>query len=321
MPNRTLFSIFIPMNNLGLKLCKEIGHVSVRVQELFNAPEDKFENTQKEKWYNYSKGYHKNQHGLIRISKYEYYETDHNNQILLKKHNIRIFTNNQNYDYAEPGNENERIWYMNFANADIFMERDSHEFSMEDEMVIDMPLLYKSAEYLESNPECGITRASTYRDEEKYYYPTPILIENIPQWGEYKSSKFTPVEKDKFNNIVCIRPPFGMKETYSEGSLKFLVVSLIAGFGGIQKQGQKNKKTRTVLHTGNWGCGNLKNNKELVYLAQMFIADAMGIDELWFHLPDETIVKNAFEKYKALPEGMVLADFVSYLAEQNYHKE
>ncbi len=58
--------IFISMNNHALKLVKEKGSISFKVQDLIKMPEDEFTNLGKQSLYENSKAYHKKQKGILR---------------------------------------------------------------------------------------------------------------------------------------------------------------------------------------------------------------------------------------------------------------
>lgn len=84
------------------------------------------------------------------------------------------------------------------------------------------------------------------------------------------------------------------------------------------KRSQKDKATLTEVHTGNWGCGNMRNNKELIYLAQIYVADVLGIDHLVFHSTDETLMQNAIEKWKAIPDNLSFKEIAHIFTEYHF---
>lgn len=307
------------MINISLKLAREKGHASVKVQQLILLPEEKFQNKKKEELYRSCRFYHSKQNGIMKISQYQFTDSIHNQNVLLVKQPIAIRTDTEGFDYAEPQNENERIWYMNYAGLEPFCERDTDSESFEDVQVMKMPLLFKANQFLQTVADVGLTPFTTFFDEGTYR-PTPLLFENVPQWADAGRDWLEPLQKDKFNNIIAMRAPFQVHDIYTLEDLTYLVETVSSGFGGIQKQGQKAKKTVTHLHTGNWGCGNLRNNPELIYLAQLYIASVMGFVSITFHKVFRPAFDVAVEKFTVMPDMTVL-EFADYLAMQHYRRE
>ena len=314
------------MNNLALKYTKEIGHVSVKIQDLLdNAkfPEESFENPKRQKFYENCLYYHKKQKGLIRVSKYGFNYSADEKRKCLKKRGIQIETSNTNFLYNDESTDDTKIWYMNFADKYAFTEWGSYSTSLEAVQTVQMPLLHKTCSYLKSyakeRPEISLMDNRTvYRDEEGFYNPIPILFEGVPVWLKIDAEKAEPIQAEKRTNIISMLSSFGGKGIYKEGHILYLLYTLFAGFGGIEKLGIRDKKFSSVLYTGNWGCGIMKNNKELIYLSQLCVADFTGINKIVFHKCDESALKNAVEKYHLLIDEMSFVEFAAFLVNQNY---
>ena len=112
--------------------------------------------------------------------------------------------------------------------------------------------------------------------------------------------------------------PYGGDNEYTAKEIIFLLYTLFAGFGGIIKRGQKDKIPFSEVHTGNWGCGNMRNNKALIYLAQIYVADVLGINKLVFHCTDENLMQNAIEKWMAIPDNLSVAEIVQIFTEYKF---
>lgn len=313
------------MNNHALKLVKEKASVSLKVHDLVKMPEDEFHNIKKQSLYEQAKYYHKTQKGILRISKYEFYSTKENRNSMLKKHDIEFSLNSHPFDYAESESADTKVWYMHFADRYAFLNRDTKTFGFEDIQIMNMPLLYKACKYILRDSYSCIT-PSTFYDDSGFHIPTPLLFEHVPQWYNIKNTeeleKNKPILTEKYNNIISMVAPFGIKNAYTERDLYFLCKTLIAGYGGIIEQGKKSKISRIELHTGNWGCGNaLNNNKELMYLAQMIAASVMGFKKLVFHGVSVTDYENALKKYNLLVDEFSFEQLVAYLLLQEYKKD
>lgn len=315
------------MKNLALKFTKEIGFTSVRIQGLMNQyefPDEEFENQKKKEIYEESKYYHKAQHGLVRISKYTFRNTADLDRKCLSKHGVELAFYDHGYDYgildmdnsADANSPATKIWQVNFASERAFTEWGSESRSQEAAMVMEMPLLHKASVFLDRCQDIDSTLLHKTPDHTTVL--TPILFENVPQWVSICNGQTKFITWDKKNNVISMMAPYGGDGVYKEQEIIFLLITLFAGFGGIIKRGQKDKSTITRVHTGNWGCGNMRNNKELIYLAQIYIADVLGIDKLVFHCTDENLMKNAIEKWKAIPDGLSFSEIVQIFTEYKF---
>ncbi len=314
---------FKTMNNFALKLVKEKDCLSLKIHDLIKLPGTEFKNLKKQSLYEKGKYYHKNQRGMLRLSKYEFSSSEKYRNILLKKHDIEIFKVDSNFDYAQSKSPDQKIWYMNFSDKEIFTNWDSEASSLSDLQMIEMPLLHKVNQYLNSDNYSFFTPTTFYKDW-KYTYPTPILLEKVPQWYEIKNpadiEKRIPITMDKFNNLICMVAPNVVSGEYLEEHLYYLCATLFAGFGGIVGQGIKSKAKNIELHTGNWGCGNLGNAPELMYLSQMLVASIMGVKKIYFHRVDGEAFENAKRKFEVIVEEFSYEELVAYLLAQGYRK-
>ena len=132
---------------------------------------------------------------------------------------------------------------------------------------------------------------------------------------------FTLIEKEEKNNILAMAAPssgYG-NDPYTSEQLTLILQCLLAGFGGAAKCTSESKRKECVIHTGNWGCGAFGNDKELIYLMQLFCASVTGISKIVFHGlsdADKKLLENAQKKLSELKDYEPLMDF---LLAQNYH--
>ena len=314
------------MNNLALKLSKEMVFTSVRVQQLMDEklfPDEEFENQKKKEIYEEAKYYHKAQHGLVRISKYLFPEAADTQRKCLQKHGVKISFCEQGYDYGYSGeaaaditaSPDTKIWHVNFASEKAFTEWGSEARSHEAAMVMEMPLLHKASLFLDQS---GITDSTLLHKNGATTILTPILFEGVPQWVSITNGEKQNISWDKTNNVISMMAPYGGDGLYKENEIIFLLLTLFAGFGGITRRGIKDKVPLTELHTGNWGCGNFRNNKELIYLAQIYVADVLGIDSLVFHLTDNQLMEKAVEKWKEIPDNLCFDEAVKLFTDYGF---
>ena len=314
------------MNNLALKYAKELGFTSVRVQQLMDEklfPDEEFENQKKKEIYEESKYYHKAQHGLVRISKYVFPESANIQRKCLTKHGVQLSFCEHGYDYGMANLEDPlgkqpsdtKIWQMNFASEKAFTEWGSEARSQEAAMVMVMPLLHKASLFLDQS---GITDSSLLHKKSGTTIITPILFEGVPQWVSIYNGQVKMITWDKTCNVISMMAPYGGDGLYKKKEIIFLLLTLFAGFGGIKKRGIKDKVQLTEIHTGNWGCGNFRNNKELIYLSQIYVADVLGIDTIVFHLADNQLMEKAIEKWKEIPNNLCFDEVVKLFTDYGF---
>lgn len=314
------------MNNLALKYAKELVFTSVRVQQLMDEklfPDEEFENQKKKEIYEEAKYYHKAQHGLVRISKYFFPESADTRRQYLKKHGVKLFFCEHGYDYGMAEFEDPlgkqpsdtKIWQMNFASEKAFTEWGSEARSQEAAMIMEMPLLHKASIFLDQS---GITDSSLLHKKNGTTIVTPILFEGVPQWVSLCNGQIKMITWDKTCNVISMMAPYGGDGLYKEKEIIFLLLTLFAGFGGIKKRGIKDKVQLTEIHTGNWGCGNFRNNKELIYLSQIYVADVLGIDTIVFHLADNQLMEKAIKKWKEIPDNLCFDEAVKLFTDYGF---
>ena len=314
------------MNNLALKYAKELVFTSVRVQQLMDEklfPDEEFDNQKKKEIYEEAKYYHKAQHGLIRISKYVFPESANIQRKCLTKHGVKLSFCEHGYDYGmadlespiEKTSSGTKIWQMNFASEKAFSEWGSESRSQEAAMIMEMPLLHKASLFLDQS---GITDSSLLHKKSGTTIITPILFEGVPQWVSICNGQMKMITWDKTCNVISMMAPYGGDGLYKEKEIIFLLLTLFAGFGGIKKRGIKDKVQITEIHTGNWGCGNFRNNKELIYLSQIYVADVLGIDTIVFHLSDNQLMEKAIEKWKEIPNNLCFDETVKLFTDYGF---
>ena len=317
--------IFISMNNHALKLVKEKGSISFKVQDLIKMPEDEFTNLGKQTLYENSKAYHKKQKGILRVSKYEFFSSKENRLAMLKKHPLEIQILEKGFEYIE-GDDSTKIWYTNFTDKEAFDNRDTPGFkSLTDLQIMEMPLLYKVNRFL--NTDCfACISPTTYYKDGKHSCPTPVLFENVPQWVSVRDIHIIKnnqiITRDKTNNIISMQAVSCNSELYERKHLNYLCQTLFAGFGGIISQSRKSKVKNIELHMGNLECGSHynNNNKELIYLSQLIVASIIGIQKIYFHCVDKDAFSQAQKKFEALEDEFSYEELVSYLESQNHKK-
>lgn len=315
------------------KAAKCMGSISLRVQDLLNDYPPDYVDPRKKSYYEQARYFHRKQNGIVKVSRWTF-DNERKSPIDFTKHQLLIHTERGFYKYEE-GVETDKIWWVNFADENLFGYYDSELFAQDEIQTLEHPLLGSIVEYLDANKIPNLIS----KTEEKNI-ATPYLVENIPYWISVNVNPVLPsgeiadiygrrfslveksivdlgikvVQKDKKNNIIAMAAPCCGKGNYTENQLRRLMETVIVAFGAAVKQSAKQRYDRCVIHTGNWGCGAFGNDKELMYLSQILASSFVGVDELIFHNPDEETLKCAVKKYT----DFGIENLILFLKEQNY---
>ena len=237
------------------------------------------------------------------------------------------------YDYTK-AREGEDTWFVNFADTTLFVAYNKDLFAQDEIQTLEMPLLAAFKKYIESRPIGGFAPLTNVDGN-----PTPYLFKGVPYWISVNTS---PVLKDgtvesiygyRFMeasdeaieagirtfegdlrcNVLAISAPSGGYGRYYEEELTELMKTLICSYSAVREQAAG----KVVIHAGNWGCGAYGNNKELMYLAQMYAASVCGIDELVMHDWKEEIDR-ARTLYENMDKKMSFADVIAFLHSRKY---
>lgn len=336
------------MNFKAHKFCKFIGQLSVKCEELMRDFPPKYDNPRKKAFYEKAAFCHRNQKGIIKISRVEFsYEKA--GEILMKKNDFDLKWTPKFYDYQNDGKtENDYVWYVNFADPVLFGYYDGDLFVQDEIQTLEMPLLASSMHYLDSlNDENFKTlTVETVLDIEtltKKKKPKPYLLENVPHWisvntmpklkdgstvsiygrnfrtasDEAIENGLNVVQEEIRRNIIAIAAPVG-RDSYKKNEIFQILETLISSFSAAVKQTKEKRVERCVIHSGNWGCGAFGGNLELAYLCQLFAASVCGVDELHLHGCNESVLQKAKEKYKEIKDEIRVHEVVDFLMKQNY---
>lgn len=333
------------MNFKVHKLTRYLGRVSVKCQELIKDYQPVYMNPFKKEIFSKALFSHRKQRGIIKISRVTF--NRERPEILLEKNPLKIRTIPQFYDYTQDKNTEARfVWYVNFADPLLFGYYDCNAFAQDEIQTLEMPLLASSMIYLDKKQFDGLKTNTVVIDNSSGFpqkCATPYLFENVPYWISVNTN---PVLKDGTTanlygqnfrrsskealeagikiyqpelktNIIAIAAPACGNGTYTREQLQLILETLISSFGGAVKQSKLARRTTTVIHSGNWGCGAFGSNRELMYLCQIYAASVCGVDEIIFHSASKEIL-NAHEKVNHIEEKAAVSQAVEYLYAQKY---
>lgn len=299
------------MNIKAHKSAVLLSKQTVKIQKLIKDFPPHFQYDKKENYAKQALYFHRNQNGLIEISRWKF-DDERKKSIMLEKFPVQIESVNSFYEYEKNANdENEINFYVNFSDSELFYECDSYLNSQNANMVFFHPLLLSCKKYM-----------STFnKDELKPFAfengnPTPVIFQNVPYWIflDEENKKIVPLQKEIKSNIISMKA-IEAKGKYTEEQILLLLKTVLAAFSGAEKVSHAKMKD-IAIHTGNWGCNNYGNNKELIYLLQIIAASATGIKKIIFHKADENSLSNAKEKFLHLLPDLPKTTTLKNVAEQ-----
>jgi hypothetical protein len=204
-------------------------------------------------------------------------------------------------------------WHVNFADPRLFAAYGSGLFAQDEIQVAEHPLLGSIREALLAQ---GLP-ASTADDSG----PTPILVRHVerriavstgadPSAGRpfglygnrFKSASFDIVRQatrqlnpPSYSNIIAIAALPGGQGVYTKDQIRYTLTTALTAFAAARGESVRaaGPSTRTIIHSGFWGCGAFGGNRHLMTAVQMIAARASKIDRLIFHTGDAAGVAEA----------------------------
>lgn len=202
------------------------------------------------------------------------------------------------YPPEEPGCTS---WHLNFADRHLFGYYGGPLLAQDEHQVLEHPVLGALREALldlsKERPELApLTRESG---------PTPCLAKGAqrslhfdtvrgPYGNAFATSSVARIRDatsypgaPSHSNILAIAAPSGGYGEYSDREIEDILETASVGFAACRAE---SASTKTVIHTGNWGCGAFGGNVVMMVLLQVIAARLAGVDRLVFHtvLPAST---------------------------------
>ncbi len=322
--------------------------VSITYKELLKDYPPKFTNRTKAEFYKAALVTHKDCPG--NLNAYQcLFDQNLKKDTKLSLSKIEIKEEKGFFNYIEcNSSENNSVWYLNFADSNLFAFYGSNLFAQDEIQTLEHPLLCSLREYLLKNKMNSFEPKTVYLNRAHgLCYPTPVLIENVPYWisvdtkpvlddgniGNLYGNNFSYASEEELaagiqifegdikSNIIAVAALSGGSGAYTKKDIEFTLETVLAAFHQArfisQAHNELSEDFKVSIHTGNWGCGVFGGNREFMYLVQMIAASATEIDELFFHAVDKVSFAQAKEKF-ALLKDMTFEECVNYLLSQNY---
>ena len=236
------------------------------------------------------------------------------------------------FKYAEQKDPKIVDWHLNFADPDLFLAYGSELLAQDEIQVAEHPILGSIREMLISK-KCY---AETLDDDGN---PTPITITGVqrrcvintqpnPKIGcpdgiygnafeiateEQVRASTRTISPPTISNILAISAPYGGSGGYSMEDMLKVLITAYTGFSCARKESERlvPENSKTIIHTGFWGCGAFGGNRVLMTILQCFAADLAKVD-LEFWAVDDTgvkVAKESYERYQSIIEPRAINKF------------
>lgn len=220
--------------------------------------------------------------------------------------------------YPAQGNSPDVQWHMNFADPDLFVAYGSPLLAQDELQVAEHPILGALREALDSMQKSAETVDASYS-------PTPITITGVqrrcaidtlpnPKAGRPRGlygnifarapvseviAATKLISPPTISNILAMAAPVGGNGEYSLDEIAYIVSAAYTGFLAARWESAElaGSPSRTIIHTGFWGCGAFGGNRILMTMLQALAADLADVG-LLFYAFDEAGVAVAQEAYK-----------------------
>lgn len=202
------------------------------------------------------------------------------------------------YDYKKTCIEQEKVmeWHVNFADSEVFFAYGSGLFAQDEIQVAEHPVLGSIRECLKDLDSSGTLCKTVINGKS-----SPILISGVKRRvsiliDELYGSMFDSATEEiirryaipispSITNIIAIAAPYGGIGLYNRYDIDSILKTAYTGFHAAKLETSNilGKSSKTVVHTGFWGCGAFGGNKILMTLLQVIAARLSEIDCLVFH--------------------------------------
>ena len=316
-----------------MKKIKLMAAVKLDIQNLIKNYPPEYSCKNKKIKYEEALKIHKNQTGSIDVSRWKYADDKQE----LVKNPVKVTFCKDYFSYVDVDRSDTRVYYLNYADPNLFGYYDSDLFAQDEIQTLEHPLLGSVMEYIDKNETAELKSLTEEKGE-----PTPFIVEGAPYWlrvvtnprlptgevlnlygrnfwvapREILDIAVNPVVDERKNNIIAMAAPALGEGEYERRDIEQILKTVIVSFSAaVSLSGGK----KCVIHTGNWGAGAFGNNRELIYLAQLVGASVAGGVELIFHAIDDGDFAAAQKKFDGWKGSADFAECVDFLMNQHYH--
>jgi hypothetical protein len=222
------------------------------------------------------------------------------------------------FAYAVSGDPTAVAWHVNFSDPHLFFAYGGQLLAQDELQVAEHPILGSVREALDARDMPTLT-------VDEWDIPTPVTIagaqrrcvfDTLPNpaagcpsglygnafakaTGEQVEAATLPLAPPTMSNILAMaapRPSFG---DYTREEIFNALCTVFTGFAAARTESERlvPDVSRTVIHTGFWGCGAFGGNRRLMTILQAFAADLADV-EVVFWASDEPGIQLAEDAHQ-----------------------
>ena len=214
------------------------------------------------------------------------------------------------FAYAVSGDPTAVAWHVNFSDPHLFVAYGGRLLAQDELQVAEHPILGSVREALDARDMPTLT-------VDECYIPTPVTVagaqrrcvfDTLPNpaagcpsglygnafadaTGEQVEAATLPLSPPTMSNILAIAAPrldldVDIREEifYTREEILNALCTAFTGFAAARTESERlvPDVSRTVIHTGFWGCGAFGGNRRLMTILQAFAADLADVDVVFW---------------------------------------
>jgi len=207
------------------------------------------------------------------------------------------------FEYPAPSESATVAWHLNFADPNLFVAYGSSLMAQDEIQVAEHPILGSMSEALTS-------MGKPPRTVDERQRPTPVTITGVQRrcaidtrpnpaagrpGGLYGNAferapsahiraATKPLSPPTTSNILAMAALPGGYGEYQREEIIYILSAAYAGFSAARQESDRmtSARSRTVIHTGYWGCGAFGGNRELMTILQALAAELAGVDVVFW---------------------------------------
>lgn len=202
------------------------------------------------------------------------------------------------FEYAAPAASTTE-WHVNFADPNLFVAYGSALLAQDELQVAEHPILGSVYEALAA-------RGKPPRTVDAHHRPTPVTITGVQRrcaidtrpnvaagrpsglygngfdhapTGQIRAAT-TSLSPPTTSNILAMAAPWGGYGEYAKEEITYVLNAAFTGFLAARQESERLAPagSRTVIHTGFWGCGAFGGNRTLMTMLQALAGDLADVE-------------------------------------------
>lgn len=244
------------------------------------------------------------------------------------------------FDYAPPAEPTAVAWHVNFADPRLFVAYSSALLAQDELQVAEHPILGSVA-------EARAASGCPARTVDERGRPTPVTITGVqrrcvidtlprPEAGrarglygnafsrapkEQVTAATRPLAPPTITHILAMAAVPCGHDAYDKDEISYMLNAAHTGFSAARRESEHVVAgSRTVIHTGFWGCGAFGGNRTLMTILQALAGDLADVDIVYWAF-DQAGLQVAGEAYEQYVQLRNAAPSVSSLVDELIRRE